>query len=582
MNFNLNCIGCNIKQVLTVTDLVKSDFDCKEAIMREVLGYLQNTDYKRANPEVMKGTWDIITKHIKNTNPYEGIKSYYNKQALHVADKIRNLIYTSDDAFHVALKIAITANLIDFAAAHTFDENMLLEKINTINEKTMPIDDSQKLYERLKRAKTLLYLGDNCGEIVMDKIFIEYIKATFPTLTVYFGVRGEAIVNDVTIEDANMVQMEEVAEVISNGDGSLGTVIEKTSTAFREIFYQADVIIAKGQGNYESLSESNRNHIFFLFMAKCDVVATSLKVAALSIVCAEHHCQETKVSQNKQQITGVILDWAGTTVDFGCFAPVQVFLRIFEESGIAVTLEEARAPMGMLKRDHIRVMLEMPRINELWREKIGRCANEQDIDVLYARFEAALFATLAEYTKPLPGVVETIRLLRERNLKIGSTTGYTAEMMKIVTAGAAEKGYIPDYWVTPEATGWSGRPYPYMIFRNMEALRLPAPWMVVKVGDTAADIEEGVRAGVWSVGVAIGSSQMGLSEQDYAILTEKEKNKRILIAEQAFYGYGAHFVLRSLRELPALVERINRLLEQGIRPERYNRSRQSQTDNVRS
>ena len=292
MKLNLNCILCNLKQVLTVTDLVNLDIDSKEVIMREVLGYLHDTNYKRSNPEVIKGTWDIITKHINNTNPYGEIKSYYNRQVINSADKIRNLINQSDDKFNVALKIAITANLIDFAASHTFDEKMLLKKIDTINEKNMAIDDSEKLYKKLKTARKLLYLGDNCGEIVIDKIFIEYIHVEFPNIKIYFGVRGEPIVNDVTVEDANMVQMKEVAEVISNGDGSLGTVIEKTSAAFRDVFYKADVIIAKGQGNYESLSEIDRSHIFFLFMAKCDAVASSLNVANLSIVCAE--------SQNKQ------------------------------------------------------------------------------------------------------------------------------------------------------------------------------------------------------------------------------------------------------------------------------------------
>ena len=291
MKLNLNCILCNLKQVLTVTDLVKLDADSKEIIMRDVLGYLQETNYARSNPEVIKGTWDIITKHINNTNPYVEIKSYYNRKIITIADKIRSLINKSEDTFYTALKIAITANLIDFAASHTFDEKMLLEKINGANEQHMAIDDSKKLYEKLKMAKELLYLGDNCGEIVIDKIFIEHIKTAFPDIKVYFGVRGKAIVNDVTVEDADMVQMQEVAEVISNGDGSLGTVIEKTSMNFREVFYNADVIIAKGQGNYESLSEIDRDHIFFLFMAKCDAVAKSLNVANLSILCTEYQSQ---------------------------------------------------------------------------------------------------------------------------------------------------------------------------------------------------------------------------------------------------------------------------------------------------
>lgn len=288
MKLNLNCILCNVKQVLTVTNLLTVDSTIQELIMREVLGYLQTTNYQRSNPEVIKGTWDIITQHLQNEDPYKEIKKYYNEAVMQMADQIQNLIQQSDDRFHTALKIAITGNLIDFAGNHEFDAAMLLEKINKIHKQPLRIDDSKKMYEKLKTTKTLLYLGDNCGEIVIDKIFIAYLQQIFPNLNVYFGVRGKPIVNDVTMEDAIAVHMQDVAEVISNGDGALGTVIENTSTAFKEIFYKADVIIAKGQGNYESLSEIDRSHLFFLFMAKCDAVAQSLQVANLSIVCAEY------------------------------------------------------------------------------------------------------------------------------------------------------------------------------------------------------------------------------------------------------------------------------------------------------
>lgn len=287
MNLNLNCILCNLKQVLTVTDLVQADNAQREIIMREVLLYLHETNYQRTNPEVIKGTWDIVTRHIKNNDPYKEIKAYYNRELMKISAKVYQIIDQSDDKLLAALKIAIAANLIDFVASPTFNEKVLLKKIDAINEQKLAINDSKRLFESLQNANTLLYLGDNCGEIVIDKIFIKYIKKMFPSLKVYFGVRGQPIVNDVTLEDAHLVKMEEVAEVISNGDGSLGTVIEKTSTEFQQVFFNADVIIAKGQGNYESLSEINRGQIFFLFMAKCKAVAGSLGVSNQSIVCAK-------------------------------------------------------------------------------------------------------------------------------------------------------------------------------------------------------------------------------------------------------------------------------------------------------
>ena len=158
------------------------------------------------------------------------------------------------------------------------------------------------------------------------------------------------------------------------------------------------------------------------------------------------------------RIEGVILDWAGTTVDFGCFAPVNVFIDIFKEAGIDVTMAEARAPMGMLKIDHIRAMLSMPRISALWEEKYGRAFTEQDVQKLYAEFEPALMSSLAHYTDPIPGVVETVALLKNQGLKIGSTTGYTNSMMEVVVSNAKEKGYSPDCYVTPDDTGVIGPP----------------------------------------------------------------------------------------------------------------------------
>jgi phosphonoacetaldehyde hydrolase len=266
------------------------------------------------------------------------------------------------------------------------------------------------------------------------------------------------------------------------------------------------------------------------------------------------------------KIEGVIFDWAGTTVDFGCFAPVNAFLGTFGNAGVAVTIEEARKPMGMLKRDHIGAMLAMPRIEGIWREKKGRGFSGEDIDALYADFEPILLSALAQYTEPLPHVVETTGILRGKGYKIGSTTGYTDSMMRLVAEGAQEKGYRPDCWVTPDAVGSLGRPYPYMIYRNMEKLHLSAPWRVVKVGDTASDIREGLQACVWSVGVITGSSEMGLGRAEFDNLPKEGQKAAIDRTRELFASYGAHFAIETIGEMPALIERIDDLLSQGQRP----------------
>jgi phosphonoacetaldehyde hydrolase len=264
-------------------------------------------------------------------------------------------------------------------------------------------------------------------------------------------------------------------------------------------------------------------------------------------------------SGKMRKVEGVIFDWAGTTVDFGCLAPVNAFIDIFQDAGIAVTTEEARAPMGLPKVEHIRTMLSMPGISKLWKEAYARDFNEADVNKLFAGFESSLMKTLAQYTDPKPEVLETVEKLKGQGLKIGSTSGYTEKMMGAVVPEAAREGYSPDFYVTPDTTNQLGRPYPYMIYRNMEALKLTAARSVVKVGDTIPDIEAANNAGVWSVGVIIGSSEMGLSAEEYDALSEEEQGKMVAETEQIFLDHGADFTIKSMGELPAVIEQINQL-----------------------
>ena len=252
-------------------------------------------------------------------------------------------------------------------------------------------------------------------------------------------------------------------------------------------------------------------------------------------------------------IRAVIFDWAGTTVDYGCFAPVQAFQEAFAHHGVPVTLEETRKPMGMLKRDHIRTMLRMERIARVWEETHGRPAGEEDVEAVYALFEPKLFSILDRFSTPKPFAVETAAALREMGLKIGSTTGYTDKMMEIVVPEAAKQGYCPDCWFSPDSTGGAGRPYPYMIFRNMEQLRLSSVKAIVKAGDTVSDIKEGVNAGAWSVGIIEGSSELGFSEKEWERLSASEKTAAAKRAEASFRNAGAHFVIQNMAELPGLV-----------------------------
>lgn len=248
-----------------------------------------------------------------------------------------------------------------------------------------------------------------------------------------------------------------------------------------------------------------------------------------------------------QTKTAVIFDWAGTTVDYGCFAPVKAFAKVFKNAGIEPTMEEVREPMGMLKWDHIRTMLEMPRIHALWTKKYGKEPEDADADRLYKEFEPALLKILDQYAQPNSYVLETVQALRERGIRIGSTTGYTDVMMDIVTKGAEAAGYAPDCWFSPDAVGSKGRPYPYMIYKNMEQLQVPSVEEIVKVGDTISDIREGKSAGVFTIGVLEGSSLIGLSREEYEGLSQAEREKVLEEAKTKYEEAGADAVIRDIR-----------------------------------
>lgn len=251
---------------------------------------------------------------------------------------------------------------------------------------------------------------------------------------------------------------------------------------------------------------------------------------------------------------GIVFDWAGTTVDYGCFAPVKAFIEAFEQFGITPTLEEVRKPMGMLKIDHVRAMLSMGRISGLWEEKQGRKWTEEDVQTVYELSESKILEIVHNYAEPKPYVVETVKKLREMGLKIGSTTGYTDEMMDLVAPKAAELGYSPDCWFSPDSTNKKGRPYPYMIFRNMEKLELKDVSRVMKVGDTVSDILEGKNAGLVTVGILEGSSVMGLTQEEYEALSPEEREAADKKAEQIYLEAGADYVVRDVRGVLDLIK----------------------------
>lgn len=261
--------------------------------------------------------------------------------------------------------------------------------------------------------------------------------------------------------------------------------------------------------------------------------------------------------ENKIQL--VVFDWAGTTTDFGGQAPVQVFNKTFVEKGLQFTKAEINAPMGMEKKEHIRSMLSTDKGRAMWKAVYSRDWNEDDIEEIYQCFENNLRSVVAEYSKLIPGVKNAVDELRTMGLKIGSTTGYTSEMMQYVSPVAKEQGYTPDCLVTPDVTAYS-RPTPFMVFECMRRFGIYPASHVVKVGDTVMDIMEGKNAGAWAIGLLKGSNLVGLSEEEHHACSEEELQDLYENARQAYLNAGADIVLNDITELPKAIERINACL----------------------
>ena len=254
----------------------------------------------------------------------------------------------------------------------------------------------------------------------------------------------------------------------------------------------------------------------------------------------------------KRKIKCLILDWAGTAVDYGCFAPVAAFMESFRQTGCPVTAEETRLHMGKTKIEETRALFDIPRVRKDFKQKYGRDVTESDVEACYAKFKHELMATLEDYAEPLPGVVETISKLRSQGIKIGSTTGYTAEMMQTVRPAAERRGYVVDSCVTSDGMP-GGRPKPYMVYKNLTELDIEDRREAVKIGDTIADIREGVNAGIWSVGVILGSNELALTLKEVQDMPADELKKRMDDVRKRMFAAGADYVIDRISELPALI-----------------------------
>ncbi len=265
------------------------------------------------------------------------------------------------------------------------------------------------------------------------------------------------------------------------------------------------------------------------------------------------------------RLRAVILDWAGTTVDHGSLAPVRVLQKIFADRGIEITEDETRRDMGVLKKDHIRALLHLPRIAEAWRTRYQQTPGESDVETLFADFIPQQLKCLAECSPVIAGVPDVVQRLRNRGLKIGSTTGYTRPMLDILLPHAASQGYAPDCALCPDDVG-AGRPLPWMIYENAIRMKVHPLEAIVKIGDTISDIEEGLNAGTWTVGVTRTGNMIALSEKQCQALPQAERAERLENACRILREAGAHYVIDTLADLDSVLDQIEGRLQTGERP----------------
>lgn len=264
-------------------------------------------------------------------------------------------------------------------------------------------------------------------------------------------------------------------------------------------------------------------------------------------------------------LKAVILDWAGTTMDFGCLAPAVVFREIYSRFGVEITMEQAREPMGAHKRVHIQQISQIDAVRNKWKEVHGAFPTEADIDKMFEAFIPAQLAVLADYADLIPGCLEACADFRARGLKIGSTTGYTQDMMDLLQAEATKRGYTPDSTVCATEVP-AGRPEPWMCVKNAMNLRIFPMEAIVKIGDTLPDIFEGLNAGMWTIGLAMTGNELGLSEAELNALDPAVRERKRQRAYTRMAQAGAHYVVDSIADVAPLLDDINARLARGDRP----------------
>jgi len=267
------------------------------------------------------------------------------------------------------------------------------------------------------------------------------------------------------------------------------------------------------------------------------------------------------------KVKALVLDWSGTTADAYVVAPAVVFVEVFKNKGVEISMAEARGPMGLRKDLHIQKLTEVPEIAERWKGVHGKYPDQGDVDAMFADFVPLQLDCLRKYTDLLPGVAEVTQRLQAQGIKIGSSTGFTRPMVDILEEEAAKQGYRPDASVAGDEVVNGARPAPHMVYRNLDMMGIDPIQSVVKIDDTVSGVGEAQNAGCWGVGVVRYSNYMDVDTPEQgAQMSEDEISRRMAKTKDILEKAGAHYVIDSLAEIEPVIEDINARLARGEKP----------------
>ncbi len=267
------------------------------------------------------------------------------------------------------------------------------------------------------------------------------------------------------------------------------------------------------------------------------------------------------------KVQGLVLDWSGTTADAYVIAPAVVFVEVFKRQGVEISMLEARGPMGLRKDLHIKALTETPEIRQRWNSIKGSDPTQGDVDRMFEDFVPLQVECLPEYTGLLPGIAEVTQKFQADGIKIGVSTGFIRVMVDVLLASTREQGFNPDATVAGDEVVHGARPKPFMVYRNLDLMDIHPIQSVVKVDDTTSGIGEALEAGCWGVGVSRYSNYMDIDTIAQAdAMSAEELDRRNAYTAEILRKSGAHYVIDSLVELPAVIADINVRLARGERP----------------